>query len=400
MARNVPRRLLTVGHSYVLRSNRRLGEAIQSASNGAWNVTVAAPEYYAGNPRYGDLKPERLTVEAGETVDVVGIPVAFTNRVHVALYGQRLKTLMASGFEAIHCWEEPFVLSGSQMAHWAPRDALLTLLTFQNLQKTYPPPFNWLERHVLKRADGWVAGATLVERALEERPGYNERPHRLIGFGVDPAHFKPDPAARAELHASLEWHDDVPVVGYLGRFTEAKGVPLLMRVLDGMQQPWRAIFAGSGALEGELRRWAERYGERVHIATGVEHERVPAYLNAMDVLVAPSQTTPVWREQFGRMLIEAFACGVAVVASDSGEIPFVVADAGRVVPEADETAYRSAVERLLADRALRDSLAAKGLARSQKLYTWNAIGAQYLDFVENLERAKRQKRLHDVRKAA
>ena len=41
----------------------------------------------------------------------------------------------------------------------------------------------------------------------------------------------------------------------------------------------------------------------------------------MDVLCAPSQTTPRWREQFGRMLIEAFASGVAVIASTSGEIP-------------------------------------------------------------------------------
>ena len=62
--------------------------------------------------------------------------------------------------------------------------------------------------------------------------------------------------------------------------------------------------------------------------TGVAHDDVPEYLNAMDLLCAPSQTTARWREQFGRMLIEAMACGVPVVASRSGEIPYVVGDAG------------------------------------------------------------------------
>ena len=55
----------------------------------------------------------------------------------------------------------------------------------------------------------------------------------------------------------------------------------------------------------------------------------------MDLLCAPSRTTPRWREQFGRMLIEAMACGVPVIASPSGEIPYVVGDAGVLVPEGD-----------------------------------------------------------------
>ena len=95
---------------------------------------------------------------------------------------------------------------------------------------------------------------------------------------------------------------------------------------------WRALWVGGGAMEGMLRDWAARHGDRVRIVTGVGHDRVPGYLNAMDLLAAPSQTTPRWKEQFGRMLLEAMAAGVPVVASDSGEIPHVVKDAGRVVP--------------------------------------------------------------------
>ncbi len=83
------------------------------------------------------------------------------------------------------------------------------------------------------------------------------------------------------------------------------------------------------------RRLRNAHPGRVRVLTGVAHDDVPEHLNAMDLLCAPSQTTTRWREQFGRMLIEAMACGVPVVASRSGEIPHVVGDAGLVVDEAD-----------------------------------------------------------------
>jgi glycosyltransferase involved in cell wall biosynthesis len=386
------KRLLTVGHSYVHRSNRQLAEAMQEASNGGWEVTVAAPAFYEGNPRFGDLKPEFLKVGADEKVDVVGIPVRFSGRVHFALYGTRLRALMASGFDAVHCWEEPYMLASMQMAQWAPRDAIVTFLTWQNIRKSYPPPFSWLERKVLARADGWVAGATLVERALQDRPVYRDRPHRIIGFGIDPAVYRPDPAARSRVRSSLGWGQDEgegPVVGFVGRFTEAKGLPVLLRALSSLEGAWRALFVGSGPLDAELRRWSARFGSRVKIVPVIPHEDVPKYLNAMDLLCVPSQTTPIWREQFGRVLIEAFACGVCVIASNSGEIPYVVADAGKVIDERDEEGWRREIEALLGNQVLRQRFATRGRARAEEHYTWSAVGAKSVAFLEDIERTKR-----------
>jgi glycosyltransferase involved in cell wall biosynthesis len=48
----------------------------------------------------------------------------------------------------------------------------------------------------------------------------------------------------------------------------------------------------------------------------------------MDVLVVPSKTVPSWKEQFGRVVVEALACGVPVIASDSGELPNLVNETG------------------------------------------------------------------------
>ena len=62
---------------------------------------------------------------------------------------------------------------------------------------------------------------------------------------------------------------------------------LLMRVLDRISVPWRALFVGSGPMEDDLRVWAARHEKQVHVLTGIKHDEVPSYLNAMDVLCAP-----------------------------------------------------------------------------------------------------------------
>jgi len=155
---------------------------------------------------------------------------------------------------------------------------------------------------------------------------------------------------------------------------------LLADILDRVTTPWRALFVGSGPLESELRAWAGRHGDHAAIETTVAHEDVPRWLNAMDVLCAPSLTTPRWREQFGRMLIEAFACGVPVIASDSGEIPYVVADAGLIVAERDAAAWARALERLFADASLRDDLSTRGRRRAVSLYDWSVVARQHSAF--------------------
>ena len=83
------------------------------------------------------------------------------------------------------------------------------------------------------------------------------------------------------------------------------------------------------------------------------------------MLVAPSQTTPEWKEQFGRMIVEAFATGVPVVGSDSGEIPYVIDDVGLIVPEADVDAWAKAINGLLHSPARRRELGEQGYERFQ-----------------------------------
>jgi glycosyltransferase involved in cell wall biosynthesis len=122
----------------------------------------------------------------------------------------------------------------------------------------------------------------------------------------------------------------------------------------------------------------------VRIVTDVRHEEVPAYLNAMDVVCVPSLTTRRWREQFGRVLIEAFACGVAVIGSDSGEVPHVIGDAGVVVGEADEAGWQASLGRLLDDAGARRDYAERGRARAHATYAWSVVARRHLQFFDEL----------------
>src|SRR5262249_23244761 len=151
----------------------------------------------------------------------------------VFFYGLELRDLLRRPCDVLHCWEEPFVLAGAQVAAWAPRSTRLVYATYQNIPKRYPPPFSALERLAIGRAAGWVAGGVTVVQALQDRPGYRDRPHAQIPMGVDVDAFQPDAAAGKATRAGLGWKTDgPPVVGFVSRFVEEKGCGVLLRALD------------------------------------------------------------------------------------------------------------------------------------------------------------------------
>lgn len=374
-----PLRLLTLGHSYVVAANRRLAHEMAIAGEGRWEVTAVAPERYPGDLRRIDLEP----IE-GERCRTLALPVRWAFRPHLMRYGRGLRAVLREGWDVVHCWEEPYVFSAAQVAGLAPRDSRLVFATFQNIAKRYLALFARMELRTMRRADGWIAFGHTVEEALGGRPGYRDRPHAVIPPGVDPARFRPDAAARARVLRELGWDEHgPPVVGFLGRFVEEKGVRVLLRAWAAAA-PSRLLLVGGGPMEAELRAFAAGAGGAVRVRTGVPHEAVPGCLAAMDVLAAPSLTTPRWREQFGRMLVEAMACGVPVIGSDSGEIPHVLGGAGLVAAEGDVAGWTAALDQLIAGRERRAELAARGLERARTEFALPVVARRHLDFFASL----------------
>jgi phosphatidyl-myo-inositol dimannoside synthase len=361
--------------------NRRLVHEMARV-DADWEVTAVAPTYFRAT---NDLRPVTLETKSDEPCQVVPVSAYATGRSHLFLYGLQLRSLMAEQWDMIHCWEEPYILVGGQMALWTPQRTPLVFCSCQSIDKRYPIPFNWIERYAMQRASGWVCIGETVSQVLSARPGYGQIPHEYIPLGVDLTAFHPDITRRESTLRKLGWDaNGPPIVGYLGRFAPEKGLEVMQRALDDVRTPWRALFVGAGPALAGLRAWAERYGDRVRICTDVTHDYVPGYLNAMDLMCAPSQTMPNWREQFGRMTVEAFASGVAFIGSDSGEIPFVVRDSGVIVGEKDVPGWTRAIGALIEDGTHRGELASRGLARAREEFAWPVVGRRYLDFFERV----------------
>ena len=379
MAVQHPHRLLTIGHSYCVALNRRLAHEMARAGGEEWEITAVAPRFF-----HGDLRPIPFEPQPGELCRVAAINVHLSRIAQLFFYGLALRAVMRERWDLVHCWEEPYVIAGGQVARWSPTASKLVFYTFQNIAKRYAPPFSTIERICAERSDGWLASGETVAQTQLVRC-WSRKPHRVMPLGVDLELFRPDAESGRATRARLGWNDEgPPVVGFLGRFIEAKGLKLLMSVLDQTSSPWRALLVGGGPGEAALRKWGSRHGDRVRIASEVPHDSVPEHLNAMDLLLAPSQTTAQWREQFGRMLIEAFACGVPVLASDSGEIPNVVADAGVIVGERDEAGWVRALAELLESPARRAELAARGRDRAHSLYSWPVVARRHLEFFNEM----------------
>jgi glycosyltransferase involved in cell wall biosynthesis len=91
--------------------------------------------------------------------------------------------------------------------------------------------------------------------------------------------------------------------------------------------------------------------------------------------VIPSRTRPRWKEQFGRVIIEANASGVPIVGSDSGAIPALIGVGGLVFPEGDAAALATHLQTLLDDPSIGHALGAAGRDQVLAKYTQAQVAA-------------------------
>ena len=188
--------------------------------------------------------------------------------------------------------------------------------------------------------------------------------------GTLPTPLVPHPVPEWELPPAVQ-HSGF-TVGYAGRLVAEKGVLELADAVRALGPPARLLLVGDGPLRARLER-----EPGIDLRTGVAHGEMRAQYAQMDVLVLPSRTTPTWAEQFGRVLVEALVCGVPVVGSSSGEIPWVVRSTGggTVFAEGDVAALTAELRALRDDPARRRQLAHRGRERAVELFGERAAAA-------------------------
>jgi len=355
-------RVLRISHSAVVDAWRERERALGRL--GLDVVTLSARAWDEG----GDTV--RLEPRAGEPVHGVG---TWGSHPALFLYDPRpLWRRLGEQWDLVDIHEEPFALATAEvLAIRALRRqrAPFALYSAQNIRKRYPVPFRWFERSTLRHAAALSVCNAAAGRICEDKgfPGAA----RVIPLGLDPLHFRPVAAP------SVDDAGGVVVVGYAGRLAPHKGVDVLLDAVAGDER-LRLRLAGGGPQEGELRALTAELGvaDRVEFAGFLAEADVPDFYRSLDVLAVPSLPTPSWLEQFGRVAVEAMACGVPVVASDSGALPDVVGGAGVLVPAGDAVALRAALLDVGLDPERAQQLRELGLARAASC-TWAAVAAQY-----------------------
>jgi len=309
------------------------------------------------------------------TIAPVRFPWAGPAQHFLHYYPQLPRLLESFQPDVIDLWEEAWGWVSAHTCTWRNRvlpRAKIISETEQNISKNLPFPFEKFRDRTLKSADHAVSrnveGATVIRGK-----GYRG-PVDIVPNAVDTRLFHPfSDAARKAARKSL--HIEGFTAGYVGRLVPEKGLLDMLEALAGCPSDVRMLLVGSGPLQREIETRAEALGltGRIRIQPAAPLEQVPELMNALDVLVLPSRTTGRWKEQFGRVIIEAGACGIPVIGSDSAAIPDVVGEAGLIFPEGNAAALREAITTLRSDPALARRLGQIGRTQAETFYTWDQV---------------------------
>lgn len=297
-------------------------------------------------------------------------PIRLNGQFHLYYYPRLRQRLAEFKPDVVHIDEEPYNLATWLAMRQAQAAGARSLFfSWQNLERRYPFPFSLLEKQVLNNVDYAIMGNQEAVKVWQAK-GYCG-PYRVIPqFGVNPEIFHP-PAYRDRGRGFI--------IGSANRrLVPEKGVDLLIRAAAQLPGIWRLHIAGEGRYRPNLERLAEELGvrDRVHFDGVIASSQMPAYLRQLDTLVLSSRTLPNWKEQFGRVLIEAMACEAAVIGAESGEIPNVIGLAGLTFPEGDVDALYRQLLRLMQSEDLRDELGRRGRQRVLDHYTQAQVAAQ------------------------
>jgi len=222
-----------------------------------------------------------------------------------------------------------------------------------------------------------LALAVLGELGLD---GHGQR-LRVVHLGTDPTSFRPgiDPRAVRDRFAlpdaGTRWLVTV------ARLQRHKGMDTVIAALPAIlarAPDVRYAVAGAGPDRERLEKLTHKLGlaDRVRFLGGVTDQDLPALYNLASVYVGASRRSErLGVEGFGISLVEASACGLPVVAGNSGGIPDAVQDGetGFLVPPEDPAALADAICRLLGDATLATRLGGNGRRAVETHFNWDRV---------------------------
>lgn len=367
-----------MSHIYVVPFNLRKVQAM--ARNEDLEIQVVTAAEWNDYP----LRRAIFRRTPGLNFKVKPVGVTFSGRTMRHYYAplSLLKTGLRFRPDVIHVEEEP-----GSLAFWEAIllkrliSAKVLGFTWENILRRRSMAITLMERLSLSQTDAMIVGNNEAQMVVR-RKGFKGEITVMPQSGVELEAFYP--RRNNDLRARLglkNW-----TIGYMGRLETRKGLFTLVDATRDLEIDCDLLFVGSGVVKDELIAYAQRVGSKANLVfvNTVAMDEVPAYLNCMDVLALPSLTTPTWKEQFGRVLVEAMACEVPVIGSDSGAIPEVIGEAGLVFHEGSGVDLRDKLRMLATDSQLQTDLVERGKNRVMELYAQQGIADRTCEIYRRL----------------
>jgi len=253
---------------------------------------------------------------------------------------------------------------------------------------------SWVERTSYENADAVIAvSAGMRTDVLDCYPALDPARVHVVHNGIDTAFYHPDPKRDAVRAAGVD--PDRPSVVFVGRTTRQKGLGHLIAAAHHIDRDAQIVLCAGAPDTPEIAAETEQAVTELTAARpGVIWVRgmlptadIRQLLSAATVFVCPSVYEPL-----GIVNLEAMACGTAVVASDVGGIPEVVADGETgLLVHFDEhgvdefrTGIADAVNTLLADVGRAEAMGVAGRIRAERDFAWETAAARTVEIYESL----------------
>jgi glycosyltransferase involved in cell wall biosynthesis len=344
-------RLLIVSHPAVVSVNQ---EVYRELARRGWNVTIVLPS------RWRNEYSKAVSPQALEGLEGALRPtrVVLAGKPQRYLYLASCRSIArAARPDVAFLEEEPFALSAVQWGRALTRQGVpFGVQCYENIDRDLPPFVPRLRARVLHDAAFVAARSQTAGRLAREWGARGE-----VGF-APPAVPGWETAPRATGRPFT--------IGYAGRLVQSKGLMDLLAAVRMLEAPVELLMVGNGPLREQL-DGQPIPGSSARVLHGLTHAEMAAGYAQFDVLVLPSHTTATWKEQLGRVIIEALWCGVPVVGSDSGEIPWLIelTGGGLLFSEGDVEGLAMQLRRLRQSPAMREQLAARGRDAVEKVFS-------------------------------
>jgi len=224
------------------------------------------------------------------------------------------------------------------------------------------------------RASRLMADRVLVcsrdgERLMKRR-GFRDAVLRTP-IGYNPELFRTDKTLRSQVRKSFGLTGFT--VAYFGRVVPEKGVEDLIKALGLLKDlKWQLLLDRFSNYANPFIQVLESAIDRAGIRERVvffdaKHEEMPGFMNAADLVVAPSRNTPHFKEQYGRVVPEALACGCEVIVTRTGTLPELVGVEGRIVEAGDLNGLTMMIKDVIQTRLSGADLTDERRSRAQEL---------------------------------